>query len=92
MGDVMHCDYGTDFLQSLSPGTLVLLDVTGTLKISRAVWCAFKRGPLRTLAIIPLIDKEVLQSSILLDRINLAIQCCWTAGISVMQPSVINNY
>ena len=39
-----------------------------------------------------LIDKEVLESSMLLDRINLTMQFCCPAEITVMQPRVINNY
>ena len=89
--DVIHYKYGTDFLHSLAPGTL-LLDVTSAVEMSSAVWCAFKRDPLKTLAVLSLIDMEVIESSMLLDRINLMIQCCWTAGITVMKPSVINNY
>ena len=90
--DVIHYKYGTDFLHSLAPGTLILLDLTSAAEMLSAVWCAFKRGPLKTLAVLPLIDKEVLKSRMLLDRINLTIQYCWTAGITVMQPSLINNY
>ena len=90
--DVIQYKYGTDFLHSLSPGTLILVDVTRTVEMTSSVWCAFKRGPLKALAVLPLIDREVLESSILLDRMNLTIQCCWTAGITVMKPSVISNH
>ena len=43
---------------------------------------------MKLLAVLPLIDGEVFESGVILDRMNLTIQCCWTEGITVMKPSM----
>lgn len=41
------------------------------------------------MAMLPIKDGEVFEteSSVMLDRMNVTIQCCWTAGIIVMKPN-----
>ena len=50
-------------------GTLLLLDAASAAKLSNSVLSAFQKGPLKLLAVLPIIDGEVFES-------------CWTEWTS----------
>ena len=84
--------YGTDCLTSLDPGCMLLFDAATAAGFATSVQAAFNKGPLDTMAVLPLVDIEDFASQVMLDRMNLTIQCCWMAGLRVMKPRVMKPF
>jgi len=90
--NVVMVQYGTDCLTSMDPGCMLLFDAATAAGFATSVQAAFNKGPLDTMAVLPLVDIEDFASQVMLDRMNLTIQCCWMAGLRVMKPRVMKPF